>query len=413
MIAELFLVMLPATVSSPAFVVLVAGSVLVAYLLAGYPLLLAYVSRRPGAPVRKDPAFRPRVSVLLAVHNGAAFITRKLECLLALDYPPHLLQILVASDDSTDGTDRLVEEFASRGVRLVRVPRGGKAAALNALLPYATGEILFFTDVRQIIAPDALAHLVANFADPAVGAATGELRLLKQGGAAASGSPGEQADMELYWRYELWARRCHSAIDSIFSVTGCIYALRRSLAQPLPPGTLTDDAVFSLRAFFSGYRVIFDPAAVAYDYPTAEGGEFRRKLRTLAGMWQLHLRFPALFTSADRMRWHFLSYKFGRLVLPWAILAVWGATLALRAGSFRDFLLSDELVFVAVAVLDRLVPRNWPIKRISSPAKTFLAMNLAALLSPIVFLIPAENLWKKPTQVVASARSTSGSGPAR
>jgi biofilm PGA synthesis N-glycosyltransferase PgaC len=413
MTAELLLGLVPAAVSSPAFVVLVAASLLVAYFLVGYPLLLAYVSRRPGIPVRKDPAFRPSVSILLAVHNGAAFVTRKLECLLALGYPPHLLQILVASDGSTDGTDRLVEEFVSRGVRLVRVPRGGKAAALNALLPHATGEILFFTDVRQILAPDALAHLAANFADPAVGAVTGELRMLKHGGAIPSGSPGEQADMELYWRYELWARRCHSTIDSIFSVTGCIYALRRSLALPLPAGTLTDDAVFSLRAFFRGYRVIFDPAAVAYDYPTAEGGEFRRKLRTLAGLWQLHLRFPALFTSADRMRWHFLSYKFGRLVLPWAILAVWGATLALPAGSFRDFLLLDELVFVALALIDRLVPRRWPIKRISSPAKTFLAMNLAALLSPIVFLVPAESLWKKPTQVVASARSTSGSGPGR
>lgn len=407
MIAALLLGLLPATVSSPAFVVLVAASLVVAYLLIGYPLLLAYVSRRAGAPVRKDPAFRPSVSVLLAVHNGAAFVVRKLECLLALDYPPHLLRILVASDGSTDETDRLVEEFAARGVRLVRVPRGGKAAALNALLPYATGEILFFTDVRQVIAPDALAHLAANFADPAVGAVTGELRMLKQGGAVSSGSPGEQADMELYWRYELWARACHSAIDSIFSVTGCIYALRRRLAQPLPPGTLTDDAVFSLRAFFGGYRVIFDPAAVAYDYPTAEGGEFRRKLRTLAGLWQLHLRFPALFTSADRMRWHFLSYKFGRLVLPWAILIVWGATVALPAGSFRDFLLLDELIFVAVALLDRLVPRGWPVKRISSPAKTFLAMNLAALLSPIVFLIPAETLWKKPTQVVAASRQNS------
>jgi biofilm PGA synthesis N-glycosyltransferase PgaC len=406
MSAAILFVWFPPALLTPAFIVLAAASLLAAYLLIGYPLLLALVSRRPAAPVRKDPAFRLSVSVLLAVHDGAAFIARKLECLLSLEYPQHLLQILVVSDGSTDGTDGLVEQFAPRGVRLFRVPRGGKAAALNALLPHATGEILFFTDVRQVIAPDALAHIAANFADPAVGAVTGELRILDPN------RSGEQADMELYWRYELWARRCHSAIDSIFSVTGCIYALRRSLAEPLPAGTLTDDAVFSLRAFFRGYRVIFDPAAVAYDYPTAEGGEFRRKLRTLAGLWQLHLRFPALFTGADRMRWHFLSYKFGRLVLPWAILAVWGATLALPAGSFRTFLIDDELILVALALLDRLVPKNWPVKRISSPARTFLAMNLAAWLSPIVFLIPAENLWKKPTQVVASVQSTTGSGPA-
>ena len=393
-------------VFSPAGVVLWLAALVVAYILIGYPLLLARASRRSAAPVRKDPAYRPTVSVLLAVHNGGAFLERKLQCLLALDYPRHLLQILVVSDGSTDGTDRMVQDFAHAGVRLLRVPRGGKAAALNALLPFATGEILFFTDVRQTIAPDALSHLAANFADPEVGAATGELRILDPGGR------GEQADMELYWRYELWARRCHSAIDSIFSVTGCIYALRRELAQPLPPGTLTDDAVFSLRAFFDGYRVVFDPEALAFDYPTAEGGEFRRKLRTLAGLWQLHFRMPALFTSANRMRFHFLSYKFGRLALPWAILAVWGATIALPRSSFREFLITDELTFIAAALLDRVIPKASILKRISSPARTFLAMNLAALLSPVVFLIPAQNLWKKPTQVVTSAQSTSGSGPA-
>jgi cellulose synthase/poly-beta-1,6-N-acetylglucosamine synthase-like glycosyltransferase len=384
---------------SPAWLFLIAGSLAVAYILIGYPLLLAFFTRRAAPPVRKDLSFRPAVTVLLAVYNGAAFIRQKLDCLLNLHYPADLVQILVISDGSTDDTDRIAAEYAGRGVRLLAVPRGGKAASLNAALPYATGEILFFTDVRQHIDPDALSHLAANFADPTVGAVTGELRFLRPG---AKGPEGEQADMELYWRYELWARRRHSTIDSIFSVTGCLYALRRSLAEPLPAGTLTDDAVFSLRAFFRGYRVVFDPEALAFDYPTAEGGEFRRKLRTLAGLWQLHARLPALFTSANRMRFHFLSYKFARLILPWAMLLVWAATLALPSGPFRNFLLVDELIFVAIALLDRFIPKRFPLKRISSPAKTFLSMNLAALLSVAVFFLPAETLWKAPTRVTAS-----------
>jgi len=384
---------------STAYLLLIAGSLLIAYILVGYPLLLAFFTRRAAPAVRKDLSFRPSVTVLLAVHNGAGFLRQKLDCLLALHYPADLVQILVISDGSTDDTGRIAAEYARRGVRLLSVPKGGKAAALNAALPYATGEILFFTDVRQQIDPDALAHLAANFADPTVGAVTGELRFLRRG---AKGPEGEQADMELYWRYELWARTRHSVIDSIFSVTGCLYALRRSLAEPLPAGTLTDDAVFSLRAFFRGYRVVFDPAALAFDYPTAEGGEFRRKLRTLAGLWQLHARFPALFTSANRMRFHFLSYKFGRLILPWAMLLVWAATLALPSGQFRDFLLVDELIFIAIALLDRFIPKRFPLKRISSPAKTFLSMNLAALISLAVFFLPAETLWKSPTRVAAS-----------
>ena len=372
-------------------VLLTVASAVVFYFLIGYPILLA-ISRRAAPPVRKDLAFQPTLSVLLAVHNGAEFLQPKLESLLALDYPAQLREILVISDGSTDSTETIASSFANRGVRLLSVPRGGKAAALNAGLAQASGDILFFTDVRQTLDRHALSHLAANFADPTVGAVTGELRLLNPARA------GEQADMELYWRFELWTRSHHSRIDSIFSTTGCIYALRRSLASPLPPDTISDDGTFSLRAFFRGYRVIFDPEALAFDYPAAEGGEFRRRLRTLAGLWQLFVRLPQLFSSANRMRFHFLSYKFGRLVLPWAILLILGSTLALTDSRWRNFLLVDELTLVALAVLDRFVPRTFFLKRISSPARTFVAMNAAALLAVLVFFVPPETLWR-PTRI--------------
>ena len=374
-------------------VLLTVASAVVFYFLIGYPILLA-ISRRAAPPVRKDPAFQPTLSVLVAVHNGAEFLQPKLESLLALDYPAHLREILVISDGSTDSTETIANSFANRGVRLLCVPRGGKAAALNAGLAQASGDILFFTDVRQTLDPHALSHLAANFADPTVGAVTGELRLLNPP------EVGEQADMELYWRFELWTRSHHSRIDSIFSTTGCIYALRRSLASPLPPDTISDDGTFSLRAFFRGYRVIFDPEALAFDYPAAEGGEFRRRLRTLAGLWQLFVRLPQLFSSANRMRFHFLSYKFGRLVLPWAILLILGSTLALTDSRWRNFLLVDELMLVALAVLDRFVPRAFFLKRVSSPARTFVAMNAAALLAVLVFFVPPETLWR-PTRIEA------------
>jgi cellulose synthase/poly-beta-1,6-N-acetylglucosamine synthase-like glycosyltransferase len=371
---------------------LAIASLVVFYVLVGYPLLLSRSSRRTAAPPRKDPAFRASVSVIIAVYNGGAFIRKKLESLLAMDYPTELLDILIVSDGSSDDTDHIVQEYSGRGVRLVRVPHGGKASAINAGLQHASGEILFFTDVRQFMDPHALSHLVANFADPTVGAATGELRWLNP----ALG--GQQADLELYWRYEIWARARHSAIDSIFNTTGCIYAIRRSLAAPIPPDTLTDDAVIPLRAFFSGYRVIFEPAAIAYDYPTAPGGEFRRKLRTLAGLWQVHTRMPALFTGANRMRFHFLSHKFGRLAMPWAVLVIWIATLALPPSAFREFLVTDELVMAALALLDPYVPRRFFLKRVSSPSRTFLSMNAAALLAPLVFVVRPKILWR-PTEV--------------
>src|SRR5271166_5767402 len=160
---------------TPAIVLIAAGAV-VAYILIGYPLLLALARGRAAAPVRKNTGYRTTVSVILAVHNGAAFVGQKIESILALDYPRSLMEILIVSDGSTDDTEAIVERFASQGVRLVKQPRSGKAAALNRALQLVSGEILFFTDVRQRLEPAALAHLVANFADPAVGAATGEMR---------------------------------------------------------------------------------------------------------------------------------------------------------------------------------------------------------------------------------------------
>ena len=360
------------------------------YILILYPVLLAVLRPVPKPPIQKDPQFQASVSVLIAVYNGQAFLRGKLESLFALDYPRRLVQIIIVSDGSTDDTDAIAAEFESSGVRLLRVPKGGKAAALNAALLLATGEILFFTDVRQPLDTQSLSHLVANFADPTVGAVTGELHLLK-------GDRGEQSDMDLYWRYEIWARSRHSRIDSLFNTTGCIYAMRRRLAVPLPPDTLTDDAFLPQQAFFQGYRIAFDPEAVAYDYPALAGTEFQRRMRTLAGLWQVFVREPRFFTGS-RMRWHFLSHKFGRLVLPWTLLVIFIATFFLPSASWRNTLLLNEALLFVLAALDHFVPKGFRLKRISSPARTFLVMNAAAMAAVVVFFVPASRLWS-PTRV--------------
>lgn len=371
-----------------AVVCLTVGAALALYIVAGYPILLAAGKFHSLPPVRKDMGLQPPVSALMAVYNGERFVAAKLESLLAQRYPAGRLEILVVSDGSTDGTDRIVESFAGRGVRLIRVPHGGKAAALNAGLPYCSGDVIFLTDVRQTLDPDAVSHLAANFADPTVGVATGELRFLGRE------TIGEQADMEMYWRYELWVRRRHCEIDSMFAATGCVYAVRRSLVDPIPADTLTDDAVIPLRTFFKGYRVLFDPEALAFDYPVVQGAEFRRRLRTLAGLWQVSIRMPELFGGANRMRVHFLSHKVLRLALPWALLLMLAGTLGLRASPLRHVLLAAEALFVFTALADVLAPRNSHLKRATSPARTFLLMNAAAFLSIVVFFVPPETLWR-------------------
>ncbi|HVP54263.1 MAG TPA: glycosyltransferase family 2 protein [Candidatus Eisenbacteria bacterium] len=374
-----------------ATVLLVLAVAVSLYILVGYPLLLR-AWHGFGPPIRKDLNFRPTVSVLLAVFNGEDFIAHKLDNLLSLDYPSNLLDIIVVSDGSTDATEAIVRTYAGRNVRLVRVPHGGKATALNAALDHATGEILLFVDVRQTFDAQALRHLVANFADPSVGAVTGELKFVH------SDRLGEAANIDTYWKYEIWARERHSQIDSIFSATGCIYAMRRCLAEPIAPDTLVDDAVIPLRAFFRGYRVVIDTEAVAFDFGVIQGGEFRRKLRTLGGVWQVWVRMPQLFTSANRMRLHFLAHKFSRLILPWMILVAVLAAWLLPNGLVRSALLALALLVLALAALDPLLPKTFALRRISSPARSFVVLNAAALLSVAVFFVAPDRLWK-PTRL--------------
>ena len=366
----------------------VSGALLALYILFGYPLLLWKGRFKTAPPVVKDFSFEAPVTAIMAVRNGEAQIRAKLDALLGLDYPRALLQILIVSDGSTDRTEAIVSEYADRGVTLLVAPPGGKSAAVNLALQHATGDILFFTDVRQPLDRASLKHLVANFADATVGAVTGEMKLVK-------GEAGEQTDMDLYWRYEIWARERQTAIDSIFNTTGCIYAMRRRLAAPIPPDTLSDDAALPLMAFFKGYRVIFDPAAIAVDYPAVAGTEFRRRLRNLSGLWQTFARHPQLFTSKNRMRLHFLSHKCGRLVLPWAVLAALAGPFALPSGPVKWILLCAEAAFFLLAFFDRFLPKGFPLKRLTSPARTFIAMNVASIMGLAVFFVEPTTLWRQ------------------
>jgi poly-beta-1,6-N-acetyl-D-glucosamine synthase len=370
-----------------AVVVFCLGTAWTLYVLFGYPLILAALAARVPARVRRAPA-HPSVSIVIAVHNGEAFLESKLQSIFSLDYPKDRIQILVASDGSTDATDSIAQRYASRGVLLLRLPRGGKPAALNAAIQQATGDILVLTDVRQTLAPDSLALLMENFADPGVGAVSAELVILKA-------NRSEEDTVSLYWRYELWIRLNLSRIDSIFGATGAYYALRRELAVPVPPDTLLDDMYLPLAAFFRGYRLIVDPRARMFDYPTGLQAEFRRKVRTLAGNYQILASYPSLLGPRNRLWLHYISYKFGRLLLPFALLLVLLSAFGLP-GHWRTAAVAVQTVFYALALLDPWIPASF-LKRISYPIHTFVVLMAATLCAVSVFFIPAATLWKTTT----------------
>jgi len=360
----------------------------VGYVLFAYPVLMAGRKNFRTRPVHKQAEWKT-VSILLPVYNGERWIKRKLESILRLDYPREKLEVLVISDGSDDGTDECAQSYADRGIRLLRIPRSGKAGALNAGMREAGGEILFFTDVRQPLDPRCLKELVACLGDPEVGVASGELIIVR-------GTTQEEANVGLYWRYEKWIRRRLSQIDSIPGASGSIYAMRRELAVPIPPGTLLDDVYLPMAAFFRGYRVIFEEKAVAYDIPASLETEFRRKVRTQAGVYQVIKSYPELLGPGNRMWIHFVSHKLGRLLLPHALLILALASFGLP-GTWRLAALSAQAAAYGLAALDWVVPEKWPLKRITSPMRTFMVLMMAALCGMSILFRPSGAFWREPT----------------
>lgn len=368
--------------------VFLLAAAFVLYTLFGYPLLLAWLAKKSARPI--TPAFQPRtVTVLMPVHNGAVWLAAKLDSLIALDYPRHLVDILVLDDASTDDSTAIAAPYASHGVRVITLPRGGKALALNRGLAEAQGEILFLTDVRQRLSPNTLQVLIASLGDPTVGAVSGELIIL-------DGLSQAEANVGLYWKYEKWIRKQLSAIDSVPGCTGCIYAMRRSLARPLPPGCLLDDMFLPLQAFFAGYRVLLAPEAKAFDFPTALDSEFRRKVRTLAGNYQLIRFLPQLLGPANRMWIHFVSHKLARLALPFALLLLLFAAPFLPS-PWNAVCLAAQIAFYLLALFDLSLPESNPLKRLTSPVRTFVVLMAASFRAAEILFRPNANYWTTTT----------------
>lgn len=363
---------------------LLCGATIV-YVIAGYPLLLRWRARRYGQPVAKAPQTKT-VSILIAVHNGERFLAEKLDSVVSLNYPRELLEIFVLSDGSTDSTPDIARRYAGQGIQLIELPRSGKPAALNVGIARSQGDILLLTDVRQVLEPDSAKELVSCFADPTIGVVSGDLPMRQ-------GIDIEENNTSLYWRYERAIRKDLGKLGSTFGATGPFYAMRRELAPVMPANTLLDDMYLPLAAYFRGFRVIVDESARAIEYPFSVRGEFRRKVRTLAGNYQIIRQYPALLTRRNRMLFDFISYKIGRLLLPWLFVGVFVCSFGLPAPWVR-IVVSAQVSFYALAAADLLVPPNSAIKRLTTPARTIVTLLAAAALALSAVFIPPHRLWR-------------------
>jgi cellulose synthase/poly-beta-1,6-N-acetylglucosamine synthase-like glycosyltransferase len=322
----------------------------------GYPLGAAVVARLRNRCVRRQDVL-PSVTVIVAAHDEETVIRRRLENLLALDYPADRLELVVASDASTDRTHSLVVAVAAGEprVRLLRCGRGGKVAAQDQAVRETTGEIVAFSDANATWAPDALAKLVRSFADPDVAYVCGRLVL--------SGAEGSNRE-GVYWRFETWLREQESALGSITGGNGAIYALRRADYVEVDP-RFGHDLSLPYVMVQRGRRAVYDPQALAYEKPTPElETEYRRKVRMFEHCWLIVLRgrmlrgLPPVYLAEILSHRH-LRYASGLLHV---LLLATNVTLVVRReGVVYDVALGVQVAFFALAAARPGLPRYYAL----------------------------------------------------
>ena len=339
-----------------------------------YPVLLWFAARRRTATAI-DEAHTPSVTLVIAAHNEESVIRQKLENSLALDYPPERLSIVVASDGSVDRTNDIVEQFAGRGVRLRRVePRGGKTRALNQVVPETTTDVVLLSDANTFYRPDALRKLVRHFADPRVGAVSGDVRLVDSADAYA-------ASEGLYYRYERWLQCLESRVGSIVGADGGMYALRRSLFQRPSDSVIVDDFVISMNVAIAGYRVLYEADAIAIEQGTLSAGEeWRRKVRVVAGGIHALLRGEGVPTpSQPALLWCYTSHKLLRWLLPCFMSAVFVSSALLAAEPLFRWALMAQLAFYGAAATHALDPFGFRRIKVGTVPFYFCMVNAAAM----------------------------------
>jgi cellulose synthase/poly-beta-1,6-N-acetylglucosamine synthase-like glycosyltransferase len=377
------------------------GCVVYPYLV--YPALLACWARLRPRPVHRSPrtGCLPTVSVVISAYNESHFIKRRVEEFLAQIAAGGLTgEVVVVSDGSTDGTAEIARSLAGGAVPVTVLDFGanfGKASALSAGCKRARGEVIAFADARQTWAPDALTRLLENFADPDVGAVGGTL--------AVETAPGVIGGVGLYWRYETLLRRMEGLVGSTVGVSGSICAVRRALFRPIPAGTVLDDVYWPLQVVMLGRRVVFDSRARAFDrLPEGVAAEFRRKVRTLSGNFQLVARLPESLVPWENPAWFALvSHKLMRLAVPWALLLT-AVLAAARGGPVYSGLFAAQAA-AALLGLAGMMPAVAARSRAASAAASFLVLNTAAWVGFWVWATGrTSQAWNKTAYRPASAK---------
>jgi cellulose synthase/poly-beta-1,6-N-acetylglucosamine synthase-like glycosyltransferase len=370
------------------------------YVYVGYPVAVELLSRRaaPEGPYDRDAL--PTVSVVVAAYNERGSIAAKVANLLALDYPPDLLDLVVVADGSDDGTEVEAAAAGAGRVLVLHTPeRQGKARAMARGVAASTGSVVVFMDANNVVEPGALREIVLPLSDPRVGAVTGSKAV--DGGAEAL-TGGERA----YWRYESAIKKAESRLGCCTGVIGELFAIRRELVPDFPPDLVNDDFFMAMQVARAGRKVAYAPAATSWEptAPSAADDAVRRR-RMSAGRWQSLARWQdTVPLERPMVVWQVASHKYLRLVLPFTMagaLAANAADVATGIGRPGQGLtrtaLAAQLAFYGLAAVGPAAPGPRPVRKAAAAARYLVRSNLASAEGLVQYLQQRDSLhlWER------------------
>jgi cellulose synthase/poly-beta-1,6-N-acetylglucosamine synthase-like glycosyltransferase len=353
------------------------------YTYIGFPLIVVLRGLWLGRPIQQETITSyPTVSIVIAAYNEAKNIAEKLDNILSMDYPRDRLEVVIASDGSTDGTDAIVERYKEHGVKLLSLPRSGKAVALNSAVASSKGEILVFSDANSMYKSDAILELVRPFVDPKVGGVAGN-QVYRSENSGGTSRDGERA----YWNFDRMLKRFQGKSGNTLAATGAIYAIRRSLFRLIPDG-VSDDFVTSTAVIVQGYRLVFAPDAIAYEPVAATSKvEFGRKVRVIVRSWRAFI-FMRELLNPFRYKFYAIqlfSHKILRYLVVFPLILLFLASLLLwNVSPFYQLAAVMQILFYMFAVSGLLMgnTRFGRMKFLTIPFY-FCMVNAASLVAII------------------------------
>ena len=364
----------------------------IAYTYLGYGVLILTLSRLFAKPINKKD-FKPKITVLISAYNEEKVIKERVNNILVQKYPKDLIKVIIVSAGSTDRTADIISEIDSPNVKLIEISEKiGKAQALNQAMSLCDTEFIVLADARQKFDKKAISKLMENFADEKVGAVSGELCFEK------TDKTGVGEGIDFYWNYEKLLRKAESRVDSTVGATGAIYAIRKSLFKPIPADSLLDDVIIPMNIVIQGFRCVFEEEAKAYDMvANKHDHEARRKIRTIAGNFQLFFRFKSLLNPFKNRIWfQTFSHKFLRIIAPIFIAMLLISNLFLIEDIFFRALLFLQIIFYLFGIFGySLRHTNIKFKLFSVP-QTFIMLNIITIRAFWEYLFnDPQSLWRK------------------